>query len=182
MSSKWSARSLSAGYGSKGVLESLDLDFPLGQVTSIVGPGKSGKTTLLRVLRQSAEPTDLWVRGDLRAHSGPIYYLDQQSARSLPTAELLRQLKATSVGTLLMLDEPFFSRSDDEREQLIRWLLEARGPRTLIWVTHNVALARRLSNQVILLADGDLVEAAPTDDFFERPKQKRTAEFLVTGS
>lgn len=43
-------RNLTAGYGGEPVLQGLDLTFPAGQLTVIIGPNGCGKSTLLRSL------------------------------------------------------------------------------------------------------------------------------------
>ena len=68
-----SARGLSKRYGSKRVLERLDLDVPRGGFTVVTGPNGSGKTTLLRVVAGLAAPSG----GSLEvlADRGQIGYL-----------------------------------------------------------------------------------------------------------
>jgi ABC-type multidrug transport system ATPase subunit len=51
------ARGLSKRYGTKRVLERLDLDVPRGGFTVVTGPNGSGKTTLLRLVAGLAAPT-----------------------------------------------------------------------------------------------------------------------------
>ncbi|AIG63665.1 hypothetical protein CATYP_02085 [Corynebacterium atypicum] len=46
------ASGLTAGYGSRPVLNGLDLELPRGGVTTILGPNGCGKSTLLRALAQ----------------------------------------------------------------------------------------------------------------------------------
>jgi tungstate transport system ATP-binding protein len=53
---------------------------------------------------------------------------------------------------------------------------EQRGTKVL--VTHNIFQARRLATRVGLLLDGDLIEVAPVERFFESPQDARTAAFL----
>ncbi len=49
---------------------------------------------------------------------------------------------------------------------------------TIVWVTHNVFQARRVAHRVGLLLNGQLVEVAETGDFFECPRDPRTAAFV----
>jgi tungstate transport system ATP-binding protein len=82
--------------------------------------------------------------------------------------------------TVLLLDEPT-ANLDPNNVALIEAILrkqnEARGT-TLVLVTHNVFQARRLAGRVALLLSGRLVEVSPTDEFFSRPKDPRTAAFV----
>ena len=49
---------------------------------------------------------------------------------------------------------------------------------TILWVTHDLSQAERVSDQTWLLVDGRLVEAAPTKLFFTEPKEEQTRQFL----
>jgi cystine transport system ATP-binding protein len=49
-------RSLAKSFGANQVLRSVDLDVPLGTVTTLIGPSGSGKTTLLRCLNGLETP------------------------------------------------------------------------------------------------------------------------------
>jgi heme exporter protein A len=68
-----SARGLSKRYGTKRVIERLDLDVPRGGFMVVTGPNGSGKTTLLRLVAGLAAPT----RGSLNvtAERAAIGYL-----------------------------------------------------------------------------------------------------------
>ncbi|MGP3698161.1 ABC transporter ATP-binding protein [Rhodobacter sp. NSM] len=50
------ARSLSVGYGTRRVIEDLDLELPGGRMVSILGPNGCGKSTLLRALGRLLPP------------------------------------------------------------------------------------------------------------------------------
>jgi polar amino acid transport system ATP-binding protein len=54
----------------------------------------------------------------------------------------------------------------------------AEGGMTMVVVTHEMGFAREVSDRVVFMEGGRLVEAAATEDFFLRPAQERTREFL----
>ena len=49
---------------------------------------------------------------------------------------------------------------------------------TVIMVTHNMQQAVRVSDYAAFFLLGDLVEFAKTDDLFNRPLDKRTADYV----
>ncbi|MCR4938518.1 MAG: amino acid ABC transporter ATP-binding protein [Treponemataceae bacterium] len=51
---------------------------------------------------------------------------------------------------------------------------------TMIVVTHELNFAKNVSNKVIFMEDGKIVESNSTKEFFENPKMERTREFLNT--
>ena len=54
----------------------------------------------------------------------------------------------------------------------------AEGGMTMVVVTHEMGFAREVSDRVVFREEGRLVEAAATEDFFLRPTEERTREFL----
>ncbi len=52
---------------------------------------------------------------------------------------------------------------------------------TMLVVTHELGFARTVSNQVVFMEDGAVVEAGPTREVFERPREARTRAFLQPG-
>jgi iron complex transport system ATP-binding protein len=71
---------LSAGYGSRLVLEQLSLSIERGSITALVGPNGSGKSTMLKALARL-----------LRPRHGAVY-LDGRDISRLPTREVARRL------------------------------------------------------------------------------------------
>ena len=49
---------------------------------------------------------------------------------------------------------------------------------TMIVVTHEISFAKEVSNHVVFMADGKIVEEGRGAEFFENPKEDRTKEFL----
>ena len=54
----------------------------------------------------------------------------------------------------------------------------AKEGMTMLVVTHEMSFARTVSNKVIFMEDGYVVEEASSKDFFENPKEERSKEFL----
>ncbi|SPH18183.1 Taurine import ATP-binding protein TauB [Defluviimonas aquaemixtae] len=66
-----SARRISKNYGAVEALKNLSLDFPKGQLTSLLGPSGCGKTTLLKIIAGLLDPTSGEVEVNGRAVTGP---------------------------------------------------------------------------------------------------------------
>ena len=49
---------------------------------------------------------------------------------------------------------------------------------TMVVVTHEMSFAKNVSNHVILMEEGKIIEEGSSREFFEHPKQERTKEFL----
>ena len=51
---------------------------------------------------------------------------------------------------------------------------------TMLVVTHEMDFARNVSNKVMFMEGGKVVEAAPSKQFFEQPEEARAREFIQT--
>ena len=51
---------------------------------------------------------------------------------------------------------------------------------TMLVVTHEMDFARSVSNKVMFMEDGKVIEAGPSKAFFESPKENRSREFIRT--
>jgi phosphate transport system ATP-binding protein len=81
---------------------------------------------------------------------------------------------------VLLLDEPT-SSLDPVATESIEALIRTLVPRiTVIIVTHNLAQARRVSDDTVFLNKGRLVEHGETKQLFEQPVHEETAHY-VTG-
>ena len=49
---------------------------------------------------------------------------------------------------------------------------------TMIVVTHEMSFAKNVSNKIILMENGRIVEQGPSKEFFANPKEERTKAFL----
>jgi general L-amino acid transport system ATP-binding protein len=81
---------------------------------------------------------------------------------------------------LMLFDEPTSSLDPEKvREVLDVMRLLALDGMTMVVVTHEVAFAREVADRVILMDEGQVVEIAPPDQFFNHPKHERTQRFLA---
>ena len=54
----------------------------------------------------------------------------------------------------------------------------AREGMTMLCVTHEMGFAREVADRIIFMDGGEIIEAAPPQDFFKNPKHERTRLFL----
>ena len=81
---------------------------------------------------------------------------------------------------ILCFDEPTSALDPEltgEVLKVIRSLAEQKT--TMIIVTHEMAFARDVADQIIFMDGGVIVEQGPAHDVIERPKQERTRQFLA---
>lgn len=81
---------------------------------------------------------------------------------------------------VLLLDEPTANLDPynvNLIEQIVRAQNQTRGT-TVVLVTHNLFQAKRLAHRTGLLLNGQLIEIAPTEEFFTAPQDARTAAFV----
>jgi osmoprotectant transport system ATP-binding protein len=75
---------------------------------------------------------------------------------------------------LLLLDEPF-SGLDPVTKGVE---LHAREAATFLLVTHDLAEARRLAEQIVILREGRLIEAGPADRVIRAPKHEYSRQLI----
>jgi len=108
----------------------------------------------------------------------------KKNARTLSGGEMQRLSfsRATVFSpNLLLLDE--FAANLDPRnvamlEEMVRAYLAESRERAVVLVTHNIFQARRLCHQIALMWDGEIIEVADRQKFFESPDDERTAAFV----
>jgi tungstate transport system ATP-binding protein len=109
--------------------------------------------------------------------------LSSQRARTLSGGEAQRVALARAMvlrPDVLLLDEPTANLDPYNVgliEKIVQQLNQEQGT-TLILVTHNVFQAHRLAHRVALMLEGQIVEVADVDAFFEAPADPRTAAFV----
>ncbi len=81
---------------------------------------------------------------------------------------------------ILCFDEPTSALDPELTGEVLKVIKELAGEgTTMIIVTHEMAFARDVSDQVIFMDDGYILEHGTPEDVFERPTQERTKQFLA---
>ncbi|MBF9051334.1 ATP-binding cassette domain-containing protein [Roseobacter sp. HKCCD9010] len=82
----------------------------------------------------------------------------------------------------LLFDEPTSALDPELEQEVVKVIkdLAAEG-RTMILVTHDMRLARDVSDHVIFLHEGQIEEEGPPEQLFGAPKSARLQQFLSHG-
>lgn len=233
------ANNLKKNFGTKQVLEGINLTIKSGEVVALLGPSGSGKSTLLRCLNglEDLSAGELYFQGNklpltekswqsLRQKIGMVFQSydlfpnqtvlenvligptkvqkrDPQEVEKL-ALEWLRRVglkerahdypRQLSGGQkqrvaivrslcmnpeLMLFDEVTASLDPEMVREVLEVILElAKTDKTLLIVTHEMSFARQVSDRVIFMAEGRIVEENTTQAFFENPSTKRAQVFL----
>jgi len=79
---------------------------------------------------------------------------------------------------VLLMDEPCSALDPNGTEAVEELIWKLRGRYTILIVTHNMAQARRASEECIFMLMGKLVEHAPTEQIFVTPQRPETADYI----
>jgi oligopeptide/dipeptide ABC transporter ATP-binding protein len=81
---------------------------------------------------------------------------------------------------ILFCDEAVAALDGTVREQILELLREQQrdGHFTIIFITHDLRVAREISHQVIVMYLGEVVEQGSTQELFERPRHPYTRALL----
>jgi glutamate/aspartate transport system ATP-binding protein len=79
----------------------------------------------------------------------------------------------------MLFDEPTSALDPEMVSEVLDVMVElAREGMTMMVVTHEMGFARKVANRVIFMDKGEIVEDAPTADFFGKPRSERAQLFL----
>jgi polar amino acid transport system ATP-binding protein len=82
----------------------------------------------------------------------------------------------------LLFDEPTSALDPELEQEVVRVIKSlADEGRTMILVTHDMAMARDCSDHVVFLHQGLVAEEGPPDRLFVRPETQRLRQFLSAG-
>ena len=125
-----------------------------------------------RLVEERLTEVGLWDEVKNRLGSSPF-------ALSGGQQQLLCLARALALSPeVLLLDEPT-SALDPSATERIEALLRGIAERvTVIFVTHNLAQANRISDDVLFLMAGHAVEAAPARVFFHAPADERSRAYV----
>ena len=80
---------------------------------------------------------------------------------------------------IMLFDEPTSALDPEMVQEVLTVMRElAEAGMTMVVVTHEVRFARQVADRVVLMADGQVVEEAPPEQFFSNPQHERSKQFL----
>ena len=81
---------------------------------------------------------------------------------------------------LLILDEPTSALDRSVQKQIISLLkdLQSRYKLAYIFISHDLKVVKTISNQIIVMHQGKLVEHGTTDQIFNTPQQEYTRSLI----
>ena len=79
---------------------------------------------------------------------------------------------------IILMDEPCSALDVEGTRAIEELIFGLKGRYTIVIVTHNMAQARRASDECIFMLLGELIEHGRTEDLFLSPKHPRTAEYI----
>src|SRR5882724_3848999 len=79
---------------------------------------------------------------------------------------------------VILMDEPCSALDVEGTRAIEELMFELKGKYTIVIVTHNMAQARRASDECIFMLMGELVEHTRTEELFLTPKNPKTAEYI----
>jgi tungstate transport system ATP-binding protein len=80
---------------------------------------------------------------------------------------------------VLLLDEPT-ANLDPNSASIIEKAMVSRksAQRIIVMATHNLSQARRMADEIVHIYNGEIVEVATPEDFFENPKSEISRKFV----
>ena len=135
-------------------------------------PGKLKKADLDQAVETSLTEVGLWddLRDRLHTRATRLQLEQQQKlciARLLPVKP-----------EVILMDEPCSALDVEGTRGIEELMWELRGRYTILIVTHNMAQARRASDECMFMLLGELIEHGRTEELFLNPSDPRTAEYI----
>ena len=80
---------------------------------------------------------------------------------------------------VILMDEPTSALDPISTSKIEDLAQELKEKYTIVIVTHNMQQAARISDKTAFFLLGDLIEYGETDEIFERPRDKRTEDYIT---
>ena len=80
---------------------------------------------------------------------------------------------------IMLFDEPTSALDPEMISEVLDVMIDlAESGMTMLCVTHEMGFARQVANRVMFMDEGEIIEAAPPETFFNNPQSERTRLFL----
>ena len=82
---------------------------------------------------------------------------------------------------IIFFDEPTSALDPELTGEVLAVMRQLAGEgMTMLVVTHEIGFARTVSNKAVFMENGVVVEAGPSREFFQNPREERSKAFLQT--
>lgn len=135
--------------------------------------GRMSKNHLHALVESSLKSSALWNEVKDRLNENALSLSGGQQQRLCIARALAVEPE------ILLMDEPTSALDPRATARIEDLIGELRGKYTIIIVTHNMQQAARVSDYTAFFYEGDLIEFAPTDQLFTKPKEKKTEEYIT---
>ena len=79
---------------------------------------------------------------------------------------------------IILMDEPCSALDVEATAAVEELMLTLSGKYTIVIVTHNMAQARRISDECIFMLLGEIIEHDRTENLFLNPKNQKTSDYI----
>jgi len=79
---------------------------------------------------------------------------------------------------IILMDEPCSALDVEATSAIEELMLTLSGKYTIVIVTHNMAQARRISDECIFMLLGEIIEHDRTENLFLNPKNQKTSDYI----
>ena len=111
-----------------------------------------------------------------------LEHLSNQDARSLSAGEQQRLALARAIAAaprILILDEPTANLDPASTAAIEQRLVELRdGGTPVLFITHDLAQARRIADDVVFMHAGKILEQRPAAEFFRAAQSEHAQRFI----
>lgn len=151
--------------------------FPMSIYDNIAyGPrthGIKNKTQLDEIVERSLSQAAIWEELKDRLKKSALGLSGGQQQR-------LCIARALAVNPeVILMDEPTSALDPISTSKIEDLVLDLKKDYTIIMVTHNMQQATRVSDKTVFFLLGEVIEAAPTEELFSMPKDKRTEDYIT---
>ena len=136
-----------------------------------------GLTSARKMDKKQAEKIGLEMLRKVGMEDRASHYPSQLSGGQQQRLAIARALATNP--EIIYFDEPTSALDPELIGEVLNVMRElANEGMTMIVVTHEMSFAKEVSNHVIFMEGGKIIEQGISKEFFENPKQERTREFL----
>ena len=136
-----------------------------------------GLTTARKMDKEKARAIGMEMLEKVGLADHADYYPIQLSGGQQQRVAIARALAANP--EIIYFDEPTSALDPELIGEVLSVMKQlAEDGMTMLVVTHELSFAENVSNRVIFMENGNIVEQAPSKEFFANPREQRTREFL----